>query len=236
MNGCLPEAMRETGKLYPLRHMVSPPVPPPYQDCEVQVNLFQTIKAAITVKQTAALYGLPVTPNGMVCCPFHEDHTPSMKLNDTYYYCFGCGATGDVIELTARLFDLSSLQAARKMAQDFGLGPDKPPSGAVALPKPPIAPSNAQQEDIAYCLRVLHNYRNLLTKWQTEFAPLSSEEPLDERFVEALHMLATVDDLIDRLAFGPASQKATAAKRLLDGQLLPRMEARLDTLKAKEAA
>ena len=51
MNGCLPEAMRETGKLYPLRHMVRRRVPSPYQDCEVQVNLFQTIKAAVTVKQ-----------------------------------------------------------------------------------------------------------------------------------------------------------------------------------------
>ena len=200
------------------------------------MNLFQTVKAAITVRQAAALYGLPVTPNGMVCCPFHEDHTPSMKLNDAYYYCFGCGATGDVIDLTARIFDLSSLQAARKLVQDFDLSPDKPPSGAVALPKPPIAPSNAQQEDIAYCLRVLHNYRDLLTKWQTKYSPHSPEESLDERFVEALHMLGIVDDLMDRLAFGPASQKATAAKRLLTGQLLPRMEARLDTLKTKEAA
>ena len=200
------------------------------------MNLFQTIKAAVTVKQAAALYGLPITTTGMTRCPFHEDHTPSMKLNDTYYYCFGCGATGDVIDLTAHLFDLSSLQAARKLAQDFGLGPDKPPSGAVALPKPLATLSDAQQEDIAYCLRVLHDYRDLLTRWQTEFAPRSPEESLDERFVEALHMLATVDDLIDRLAFGPASQKATAAKRLLDGQLLSRMETRLDTLKAKEAA
>ena len=200
------------------------------------MNLFQTIKAAVTVKQAAALYGLPITTTGMTRCPFHEDHTPSMKLNDTYYYCFGCGATGDVIDLTARLFDLSSLQAARKLAQDFGLGPAKPPSGAVALPKPLATLSDAQQEDIAYCLRVLHDYRDLLTRWQTEFAPRSPEESLDERFVEALHMLATVDDLIDRLAFGPASQKATAAKRLLDGQLLSRMETRLDTLKAKEAA
>ena len=104
------------------------------------------------------------------------------------------------------------------------------------MPKPPAALSDAQQEDIAYCLRVLHDYRDLLTRWQTEFAPCSPEESLDERFVEALHMLATVDDLIDRLAFGPASQKATAAKRLLDGQLLPRMEARLDAFNAKEAA
>ena len=166
------------------------------------MNLFQTIKATVTVKQAAALYGLPITTTGMTRCPFHEDHTPSMKLNDTYYYCFGCGATGDVIDLTARLFDLSSLQAARKMAQDFGLGPDKPPSSAVALSKSPTVSSDAQQEDVSYCLRVLHDYRDLLTRWRTEFAPLSPEESLDDRFVEALHMLATVDDLIDRLAFG----------------------------------
>ena len=200
------------------------------------MNLFQIVKAAITVKRAADLYGLPVTPNGMVCCPFHEDHTPSMKLNDTYYYCFGCGATGDVIDLTARLFDLSCLQAARKLAQDFGLGPDKPPSGAVVLSKPPTTPSDAQKEEIFYCLRVLHNYRDLLTKWQTKYAPHSPEESLDERFVEALHMLDVVDDLMDHLAFGPASQKAAAAKRLLAGQLLPQMAIRLDTLKVKEAA
>ena len=51
MNGCLSEVMRETGKLYPLRHMVRHRVPPPYQDCEVQVNLFQTVKASVTVRQ-----------------------------------------------------------------------------------------------------------------------------------------------------------------------------------------
>ena len=198
--------------------------------------LFKTVKESITVKQAAALYGLPITTTGMTRCPFHEDHTPSMKLNDTYYYCFGCGATGDVIDLTAHIFDLSSLQAARKLVRDFDLSPDKPPSGAVALPKPPIAPSNAQQEDIAHCLRVLYDYRNLLTRWRTEFAPLSPEESLDDCFVEALHMLDVVDDLMDRLAFGPASQKVDVAKCLLDGQLLPRMEAHLDALKAKEAA
>ena len=200
------------------------------------MNLFQTIKAAVTVKQAAALYGLPITTTGMTCCPFHEDHTPSMKLNDTYYYCFGCGATGDVIDLTARLFDLSSLQAARKLAQDFGLGPDKPPSGTIALPKPPIAPSNAHQEDIAHCLRVLYDYRNLLTRWRTEYALLTPEEPLDERFAEALHMSGIVDDLIDHLTYGPVSKRANAAKKLLAGQLFPRFEARLDILNAKEAA
>ena len=43
-----------------------------------------------------------------------------MKLNERYFYCFGCGATGDVIDLVARLFDLSSYEAAKKLAHDFG--------------------------------------------------------------------------------------------------------------------
>ena len=200
------------------------------------MNLFQTVKSAVTVKQAAALYDLPITTTGMTRCPFHEDHTPSMKLNDAYYYCFGCRATGDVIDLTARIFDLSSLQAARKLVQDCGLSPGKPPSGAIVLPKSPAVPSDTQKEEIFYCLRVLHDYRDALVKWRTEFAPHSPEEALDERFVEALHMLPVVDNLIDRLAFGPASQKAATAKRLLAGQLLPQMATRLDSLKAKEAA
>ena len=200
------------------------------------MNLFKLVKESVTVKQAAALYGLPVTSTWMTHCPLHEDHTPSMKLNDTYYYCFGCGATGDVIDLTARLFDLSSFQAARKLAQDFGLSPDKPPSGAIALPKPPSFHSDAEQEDIAYCIRVLHDYRDLLIRWRTEFALLSRDEPLDDRFVEALHMLAFVEFLIDCVTFGPASKKAAAAKRLLDSQLLPMVESRLNTLDRKEAA
>ena len=78
--------------LYPWRSTVS--LPTRCQNSEVQMNLFKTVKESVTVKQAAALYGLPVTTTWMVRCPFHEDHTPSMKLNDTYYYCFGCGATG----------------------------------------------------------------------------------------------------------------------------------------------
>ena len=49
-------------------------------------------------------------------------------------------------------------------------------------------------------------------------------------------MMDGVDDLIDCLAFGPASKKAAAAKRLLDGQLLPMVESRLNTLDREEAA
>ena len=91
------------------------------------MSLFQKIKSAITVPQAAKVYGMEPDRHGMVCCLFHSDSHPSMMLNDTYYYyCFGCGANGDAIDLTAKLFDLNPRQAAEKLIHDFGLDPDKP--------------------------------------------------------------------------------------------------------------
>ena len=84
------------------------------------MNLFESVKAAVTVRQAAEHYGLKVGHGNMACCPFHNDHTPSMKLNEDYFYCFGCGATGDVIDFVARLFNLSNYGAAQKLAYDFG--------------------------------------------------------------------------------------------------------------------
>lgn len=43
-----------------------------------------------------------------------------MKV-DFRFHCFGCGADGDVIDFAAKLFQLSLLQAAEKLAIDFGL-------------------------------------------------------------------------------------------------------------------
>ena len=98
------------------------------------MTLFELVKQTIHVRDAAEHYGLQVNRSGMCRCPFHDDRHPSMKLNEKYFYCFGCGATGDVIDLVARLFGLSSFEAAQKLAQDFGIDPDKPPA-AIALPK-----------------------------------------------------------------------------------------------------
>ena len=90
------------------------------------MNLFEAVKAAVTPRMAAERYGLPVRQGNMVCCPFHADRTPSMKLNEEYFYCFGCGASGDVIDLAARLFGLSSYDAAKKLAADFSITGQKP--------------------------------------------------------------------------------------------------------------
>ena len=159
------------------------------------MSLYQKIKSAITVRQVGEMYGMEPDRHGMVCCPFHSDSDPSMKLNDNYYYCFGCGANGDATDLTAKLFDLNPRQAAEKLITDFGLDPDKPPANAIALPPPKRGLTDEQWADIAYCLRVLTDYLDLLHDWRERYKPASPEEPLDERFVEALHMTETIEHL-----------------------------------------
>ena len=45
------------------------------------MNIFQTVKENVTARQAAEQYGLKVNKNGMVCCPFHDDRHPSMKVD-----------------------------------------------------------------------------------------------------------------------------------------------------------
>ena len=51
------------------------------------MTIYETIKAAISIKQAAEHYGLNVNRNGMACCPFHNDRHPSLKLNEDYFFC-----------------------------------------------------------------------------------------------------------------------------------------------------
>ena len=67
-------------------------------------SIFEAVKATVPVRAAAERYGLEVNLGGMVRCPFHEDRTPSMKLYEDHYFCFGCGKHGDVINLVAELF------------------------------------------------------------------------------------------------------------------------------------
>ena len=83
-------------------------------------NVFEAVKQSVSTREAAEFYGIKVSRTGMACCPFHDDKNPSMKV-DQRFHCFGCGEDGDVIDFTAKLFDLSPKEAAEKLAQDFGL-------------------------------------------------------------------------------------------------------------------
>ena len=190
------------------------------------MNLFESVKAAATVRQAAEHYGLKIGQGNMVCCPFHADRTPSMKLNEDYFYCFGCGTSGDVIDLVAKLFNLSSYDAAKKLAYDFGIDPDKPPAAA-ALRKPKYPLAKAFQREELHCRRVLCDYLHLLEHWKVQYAPETPEDTLDDRFVEACQMLDYTEDLTDILTFAELEARVKTVDMLQKDGMIDRLEERL---------
>ena len=168
------------------------------------MNVFEAVKQSVTTRQAAEHYGIRVNRNGMACCPFHNDKTPSMKL-DKRFHCFGCGADGDVIDFVAALYGLGKKEAAAQLASDFGLAyEDWKPPGRARKPKPrQKSPEEQFREAKAHCFRVLADYLHLLRVWKTDYAPHSPEEAFHPRFVEALQQQAHVDYLLDVVLLKP---------------------------------
>ena len=190
------------------------------------MDLFTQIKMAVSVKEAVEYYGLEVNRGNMVCCPFHNDRTPSMKLNDDYFYCFGCGIHGDVIDLVARLFNLNSYDAAKKLTYDFGIDSDKPPAAA-ALRKPKYPLAKAFQREELYCQRVLCDYLHLLERWKVQCAPKAQDDTIDDRFVEACQMLDYIEDLADILTFAELEVRVKTVDMLQKDGMIDRLEERL---------
>ena len=176
------------------------------------MDLFTQIKMVVSVKEAAEYYGLEVNRGSMICCPFHADRTPSMKLNEDYFYCFGCGACGDVIDLAARLFGLSGY--------DFGIVEQKPS----VLTKLKRSKSQAELESRSF--RVLGDYLQILQDWKEHCAPQSPEDAIDPRYAEACHMLERIGNMLDILACGTPKERAEVVTDLQKDDRLMRMEAR----------
>ena len=184
------------------------------------MNLFDTVKAAVTPRMAAERYGLPIQQGSMTRCPFHADRTPSMKLNEVYFYCFGCGASGDVIDLAARLFGLSGYDAAKKLAADFGITGQKPS----ILAKLQRGASQAETERRSF--RVLGDYLQILQDWKAHCAPQSPEDAIDPRYAEACHMLERIENMLDILTCGTPKERAVVVTDLQKDNRLALMEAR----------
>lgn len=107
-----------------------------------RADIFAEIVRSVPTVEAARIYGLDVDRRGLALCPFHAEDTPSCRFypGDRGFYCFGCGAGGDVLTFVEKLLGLSPIEAARRLDADFHLGlfdgqADTTP--AVVLPKTP---------------------------------------------------------------------------------------------------
>lgn len=83
------------------------------------LDIFQEARRLVTARQVAEHYGLHPSRSGFVCCPLHHEKTGSLKLyDDGHWHCFGCNRGGSSIDLVAALYDLTPLEAVRRLNAD----------------------------------------------------------------------------------------------------------------------
>ena len=193
----------------------------------------ESIKTNVAPADAAKMYGLSVQRNGMALCPFHNDTHPSMKLYDDHFYCFACGAHGDVIDLTAKLLGLNFKETVHRLAVDFGISPNDDPPAAVKPQRPHVSQF---RRDELLCLSTLTEYERLLRFWKQKYAPSVPDAPIDERFVEACQMLETIEYLADFLCAASLEERVKAVDELIQNGLMEKLQNRLEEVNVNERA
>ena len=178
------------------------------------MNMFEEIKGAVSTREAASFYGLNVGRGGMVCCPFHNDRHPSMKV-DKRFHCFGCGADGDVINFVQQMFSLDAKQASFKLIDDFHLNIDTKRKESrheknqrIRMQKEKERERNirlAYAEELRKFRMKMGDIYRTLHDWELEFTPTREEWEagiFDERYLVAMNNKDPIDYILEILDFG----------------------------------
>ena len=160
------------------------------------------IKNRINMIDICKTYGFNIQRGNFICCPFHNEKTPSLKLYDGNrgFYCFGCGEHGSVIDFVMRYFNLDFQKAISKLNDDFRLGlpigkkidrrTQLEMNKAAFDRKRKIEAEKKRREQIE------NDYWTAFDEWKRlddnkrNYAPQTPTEPLHPLFVEALKNIA----------------------------------------------
>lgn len=173
----------------------------------MQFNVVQIIKDRLTVLEVLERYGYEPNKKGFMCCPFHLEKTPSMRIYEKDYHCFGCGEHGDVITFVKKLFNLSFQEALKKIDIDFGLNLYSDKSfeelrkshyqTKQLQAKREREKAEREQSNVEYWA-AFDEWKRLEDNKQ-KLAPKTSDEELHPLFVEALQKLSYQVYLLDCL-------------------------------------
>ena len=163
-------------------------------------------------------------------CPFHLDDSPSFKIYDDGFYCFGCHEHGDVIDFVSKLFGLDAKEAAEKLAADFGIG-DIPFCQTKPV-RPEKADGEKNRERLNQSWNILCEYLHLLRDWKTRYMPDREDEKWHPLFCEALQNIDRVDYLLDCIWDCQASEAPALLEEI--GGVIERYRKRNEQAKGSE--
>ena len=198
------------------------------------MNCFQNVKYGVSCREATERYGVEVNHYGMARCPFHNDRHPSLYVADDHYYCFACGEHGDVIDFAAKLFGLPLYEAAQRLAADFGIDTDRPPTKEILEKRRQQTEAQQLMENERLCFAVLSDYARVMRDWKVRYAPQSPDEPVHARFMEACHKLDQAEYYLDILCAGDSFERAEVVQQQMAGGKLDRLRQRLEKIHKEE--
>lgn len=151
--------------------------------------LFDGVRENVTALEAAKRYGLSVNRYGKALCPWHDDKHASLSFDTRTgrCKCFSCHAGGTCIDLTAKLLNVSILEAATQLNADFALGLDDTTRPARDSPR-----VMRKQQDVEHrqaLIRVTQATVDKLQAIMDGFTPESAESEA-ELFTATLKALA----------------------------------------------
>lgn len=193
-------------------------------------DIFKDIKDRLAMPDVAKFYGLQISRSGMACCPFHEERTPSLKVYEDHFYCFGCGATGDCTGFVATLFGITQFEAAKKISYDFGLNLF---NREIAVP---VNKALQAENDYRMWLKktgdTLSEYLTRLAKWNKIYVPRTFGEQPHPLFVESITKRDYIEYLSEVLTYGSDKEKRQLYSSCRND--IMKIRERLDKLAAAE--
>ncbi len=114
------DEIKRANLLAELQELKKTPNHPDLPKLVKKIRIHQGKLQGVSPEKIAKACEYPITEliksrNGTALCPFHDDKTPSMDVRKNFYYCYGCGAQGNAINLIMKLENLTFPQAIERL-------------------------------------------------------------------------------------------------------------------------
>lgn len=169
----------------------------------MELSLFEKLRS-VPAYDAAVQTGLVLRQRGSrwwACCPASGENTPSLVVypDDGGFHCFSCGVGGDSVALYEHVFHLKPLEAAKRLAADFGVQEDQ----VISVPDA----SGSARSELKKVVEAFYNHRwgelcEARLKSQRVLEQLHKEGRADwddPVFVAALRTFSIADETLDAL-------------------------------------
>ena len=120
------------------------------------IDIFDEIKARVSMPEVVKYYGFTPNSSGKILCPFHSEKTPSCKINEQSFKCFGCDIGGDIFDFVEKMENCNRSESLKIVKERFNCNIDnnyKP----VAIPEKKEKPEINQSEFIKNAAQNIEN-------------------------------------------------------------------------------